>query len=36
MTLDTYDCVDAMVMHALHTMEMLGKEQYCVRQEAAL
>ena len=29
MTLDTYDCVDAMVVHALRTMEIVGKEQYC-------
>ena len=29
MTLDTHDCVDAMVVHALHTMETLGMEQYC-------
>ena len=29
LTLDTHDCVDAMVGHALHTMETLGKEKYC-------
>ena len=29
MTLDTHDYVDAMVVHALHTMETLGKEQCC-------
>ena len=29
MTLDTHDCVDAMVVYALHAMEALSKEQYC-------
>ena len=29
MTLDTHDCVNATVMHALRTVEALGKEQYC-------